>query len=56
MHALQPVSIAQPKLLQERIAVAQAFSADYGLSALPLLVDDPATEAFEVRRYILYMV
>lgn len=42
----EPVVVDQPRTLAARLALARRFAADYGVAS-PLLVDDPATEAFE---------
>ena len=47
----QPVVVDQPRTLDARLGLARRFKADYGIES-PLLVDDPADEAFE-RLYVL---
>ena len=42
----QPVVVDQPRTLDARLGLARRFAADYGIES-PLLVDDPADEAFE---------
>ena len=42
----QPVVVDQPKTLDARLGLARRFKADYGIES-PLLVDNPADEAFE---------
>lgn len=44
----QPVNIAQPKQLADRVEVARNFVRLYGMEGMPLFVDDPDSRA--VRR------
>lgn len=43
-HLLLGRRIIQPKVLEQRLALAGEFVRDYGLSSLKLLVDDPALD------------
>ena len=51
-----PVEIVQPKVLDERIQVANQFVQDYGLQEFPLFVDDPSAGKIIEKLYVCMYV